>query len=55
MLQTIAVMLEEAVRLVGSGEIDPGVTGVYPLGRAAGEHRVSRTGPPQASSSWPSD
>jgi NADPH:quinone reductase-like Zn-dependent oxidoreductase len=40
MLQTIAVMLEEAVRLVGSGEIDPAVTGVYPLERAAGEHRV---------------
>ena len=33
-------MLEEAVRLAGSGEIDPGVTGVYPLERAAGAHRV---------------
>jgi NADPH:quinone reductase-like Zn-dependent oxidoreductase len=31
---------EEAVRLAGSGEIDPGVTGVYPLERAAGAHRV---------------
>ena len=33
-------VLEEAVRLAGSGEIDPGVTGVYPLERAAGAHRV---------------
>jgi NADPH:quinone reductase len=33
-------VLEEAVRLVGSGEIDPGVTGVYPLERAADAHRV---------------
>ena len=33
-------MLEEAVRLAGSGEFDPGVTGVYPLERAAGAHRV---------------
>jgi NADPH:quinone reductase-like Zn-dependent oxidoreductase len=33
-------VLEEAVRLVGSGAIDPGVTGVYPLERAADAHRV---------------
>ena len=33
-------VLTEAVRLVGSGEIDPGVTAVYPLERAADAHRV---------------
>jgi NADPH2:quinone reductase len=33
-------VLTEAVRLVGSGAIDPGVTGVYPLERAADAHRV---------------
>ena len=31
---------EVLVQLVGSGEIDPGVTGVYPLERAADAHRV---------------
>ncbi len=33
-------VLEEAAQLVGSGEIDPVVTGVYPLERAADAHRV---------------
>ena len=33
-------MLEEAARLVGSGEIDPGVSGVYPLEQAADAHQV---------------
>jgi NADPH:quinone reductase len=33
-------VLEEAVRLVGGGDVDPGVTGVYPLDRAADAHRV---------------
>jgi NADPH2:quinone reductase len=33
-------VLTEAVRLVSSGEIDPGVTEVYPLERAADAHRV---------------
>jgi len=33
-------VLEEAAELVGSSEIDPGVTGVYPLERAADAHRV---------------
>ena len=32
--------LEEAARLVGAGEIDPGVTGVYPLEQAAEAHRM---------------
>lgn len=32
--------LEEAVRLVATGEIDLGVTGVYPLEQAAQAHRV---------------
>jgi NADPH2:quinone reductase len=32
--------LEEAVRLVAAGEIDLGVTGVYPLEQAAQAHRV---------------
>jgi NADPH2:quinone reductase len=32
--------LEEAAALVGSGEVDPGVTGVYPLERAADAHRA---------------
>jgi len=36
----IRPVLTEAVRLVGSGEIDPGVTAVYPLERAADAHRV---------------
>ena len=33
-------VLEEAAVLTGSGEIDPGVTGVYPLERAADAHRL---------------
>jgi NADPH2:quinone reductase len=33
-------VLEEAAALVGSGEVDPGVTAVYPLDRAADAHRV---------------
>ncbi len=33
-------VLEEAAALAGSGEIDPGVTGVYPLERAADAHRL---------------
>lgn len=33
-------VLAEAVQLVGSGQIDPGVSGVYPLERAADAHRV---------------
>jgi NADPH:quinone reductase len=33
-------VLEEAAELVGSGAVDPGVTGVYPLERAADAHRM---------------
>lgn len=33
-------VLEEAVRLVSAGDIDLGVTGVYPLEQAADAHRV---------------
>ncbi len=33
-------VLEEAVRLVGGGDVDPGISGVYPLDRAADAHRV---------------
>ena len=32
--------LEEAVALVAAGEVDPGVSGVYPLEQAAQAHRV---------------
>jgi NADPH2:quinone reductase len=33
-------VMEEAVRLVGGGDVDPGVSGVYPLERAADAHQV---------------
>jgi NADPH2:quinone reductase len=33
-------VLEEAVRLVSAGDIDLGVTGVYPLEQAVDAHRV---------------
>ena len=33
-------VLTEAVKLVGGGDIDPGVSGVYPLERAAEAHQV---------------
>ena len=33
-------VLEEAVRLVGAGDVDPGVSGVYPLERAMDAHQA---------------
>jgi NADPH2:quinone reductase len=33
-------VLDEAARLVATGDLDPGITGVYPLEQAADAHRV---------------
>jgi NADPH:quinone reductase-like Zn-dependent oxidoreductase len=33
-------VLEEAVGLVGAGDVDPGVSGVYPLEQAVDAHQA---------------